>query len=130
MAEGEPLPIRYIKLEPGEAVVISATQPDLGTRFPDLFERLRALIRKSAGSGANALTGDLSYKDDFDADHGREIAKLGQRLHRAGFPVDTVSYEVRNTLQHEPHRNIDGRLVEDLTGFFVDKLSYAPKETI
>ena len=127
MGEGQPIPISHIQLELGQAVVISVRQPDLGTRHPDLFEKLRTVVRHGTNSAILALGGGPNEDYDFDVDYGKDVAKLGEQLHKAGYPVEVVEREVRQTLIYEPHRNIDYRSAQDLTGFFVDRLSYSPK---
>lgn len=128
MPEGQPKSVHHIQLGPGEAVVISAPIPDLGTHHPDLREELHGLVRRSTNLAIYAQSGIVEDRDAFDGHFGREVASIGNKLKRAGIPVQVVEDEVREVLQHEPHRNIDGRSAEDLTGFYVSSLSYSLKE--
>lgn len=128
MTEGQPKSVHHVQLGPGEAIVISAPVPDLGTHHPDLQEELHGLVRRSTNLAIYAQSGRIEDRDDFDGNFGEEVAAIGKSLKEAGIPVQQVAEEVRQVLQHEPHRNIDDKSAEDLTGFYVGSLSYSPKE--
>ncbi|MEK7616783.1 MAG: hypothetical protein AAB414_01900 [Patescibacteria group bacterium] len=128
MLEGESQQIRHIRLEPGQAIVVSVVKPDLGTFHPDLRQRLDSLIRRSANNARFALGGDTNDQDAFDGNFGKEIEDIGKNLHKAGIPLEEVETEITQILLHEPHGNIDGRTAHALTGFYVPRLSYSPKE--
>lgn len=115
-----------VTLLPGRYVLNIPNTTEVKGRSPALMEDVRSFARVTAPGLRDAISGNVTDRDNFDMDFGRRFVRLGINLQLAGIPAEEVHLEVLNVYTHSPRKDIDIAQASDLARAFTDKLRYPP----